>query len=116
MPPSSDWREQVLDRVRALIKEAVPEVTEEVKWRKPTNPNGVPAWSLNGMICTGETYKDHLKLTFFKGGSLPDPGGLFKQKYTGEGRRSVDIYEGDNLDETAFKELVRSAASINLHK
>lgn len=106
-----DWRGATLARVRAWIKAAVPDVVEEVKWRKPTNPNGVPVWSYDGIICTGETYKQHVKLTFAKGASLKDPAGLFNQD--GAVRRAIDIHEGESLDEKAFKDLVRAAADLN---
>lgn len=108
------WRGAVLSRLRKLIKEADPEVTEELKWRKPSNPGGVPVWSHNGGICTGETYKDHVKLTFFQGASLEDPAGLFTQP--GTLRRAIDVREGDKIDEAAFKDLVRAAVELNLSK
>ena len=108
-----DWRGEVLARVRRLIKEADPEVVEEWKWVKPTNP-GTPVWSHNGGICTGETYKDHVKLTFFKGASLDDPSHLFTQP--GTVRRAIDIHEGDKIDDEAFKTLIRAAVKLNLSK
>ena len=105
-----DWRGETLAKVRQLIKEADPEVVEEWKWVKPTNP-GTPVWSHNGGICTGETYKDHVKMTFFKGASLEDPSHLFNQP--GTVRRAIDIHEGDKIDEDAFKTLIRAAVKLN---
>jgi hypothetical protein len=107
----SDWRETTLARIRQLIKAADPEIVEEVKWRKPSNPDGIPVWYRNGGICTGETYKDHIKLTFFKGASLEDPSHLFTQP--GTVRRAIDFHEGDTIDEAAFKNLIRTAVSLN---
>jgi hypothetical protein len=107
-----DWRGKMLSRLRVLIKQADPEVIEEVKWRKPTNPAGVPVWSHGGMICTGETYKDKVKLTFAKGSSLKDPSRLFNSSLEGT-RRAIDFYEGDAIDENAFKALIRAAVSLN---
>jgi hypothetical protein len=109
---TGDWRGRRLAQVRALIHEAVPDVVEEVKWRKPSNPRGVPTWTRNGIICTGEIYKDKVKLTFAKGASVPDPDGLFNSSLDGKVRRAIDIRENDRLDETAFKDLVRSAAAV----
>lgn len=109
-----DWRKDALSLVRKLIKEADPGVTEEVKWRKPSNPGGVPVWSHGGGICTGESYKDHVKLTFFQGASLKDPAGLFTQP--GTLRRAIDIHEGDKIDEAAFRDLIRAAVELNLSK
>jgi hypothetical protein len=97
--------------VRQLIKEADPEVVEELKWRKPSNPGGVPIWSHNGGICTGETYKSVVKLTFFKGASLKDPSHLFNQD--GTVRRAINIHEGEKIDEDAFKTLIRAAVKLN---
>ncbi len=108
-----DWRGETLARVRALIKHANPEVTEEVKWRKPSSPAGVPVWSHGGMICTGETYKDKVKLTFAKGASLEDPSGLFNSSLEGKTRRAIDFHEGDEIDEAAFEELIRAAVALN---
>jgi hypothetical protein len=105
-----DWRAETLAKVRRLIKEADPEVVEEWKWVKPTNP-GTPVWSHNGGICTGETYKSAVKLTFFKGASLDDPSHLFNQP--GTVRRAIDIHEGDKIDEEAFKTLIRAAVKLN---
>jgi hypothetical protein len=109
----NDWRGETLARVRALIKEADPEVVEEVKWRKQSNPLGVPVWSHAGMICTGETYKNAVKLTFAQGASLEDPSGLFNSSLEGNTRRAIDFHEGDRIDEKAFKALVRAAVALN---
>ncbi|EFW91065.1 hypothetical protein ZOD2009_15786 [Haladaptatus paucihalophilus DX253] len=109
----SDWRGETLSRLRGLIKEADPDVVEEVKWRKPTNPHGVPVWSHNGNICTGETYKEKVKLTFAKGASLDDPAGLFNASLDAKVSRAIDIHEGDKIEEEAFKSLVRSAVALN---
>ncbi len=108
-----DWREETLSRVRALIKEADPEVVEEAKWKKASQPDGVPVWSHDGMICTGETYKAAVKLTFAKGASLEDPSGLFNSSLEGKTRRAIDIGEGETIDEDAFKELIRAAVRLN---
>jgi hypothetical protein len=102
-----DWRGETLARVRALIKQADPEVVEEWKWR------GVPVWSHSGIICTGETYKNVVKLTFAKGASLEDPSGLFNSSLEGNTRRAIDIHEGDELDETALQALIRAAVALN---
>ncbi len=109
----TDWRARALARVRALVLEAVPGAVEDVKWRKPSNPAGVPVWSSDGMICTGETYRSAVKLTFAKGAALPDPTGLFNAGLDGGTRRAIDLREGDTLDEKAFKALVRAAAARN---
>jgi hypothetical protein len=110
-----DWRGKTLAKVRALIKEADPEVVEEVKWRKPSNAmSGVPTWSHEGIICTGETYKDKVKLTFAKGASLEDPSGLFNSSLEGNTRRAIDIHEGAKIDEKALKSLIRSAVALNI--
>ena len=108
-----DWRGEMLASLRALIKQADPHVVEEVKWRKPSNPAGVPVWSHDGIICTGETYKDHVRLTFAKGASLKDPKGIFNSGLEGNAFRAIVLYEGDEIDERAFKTLVRAAASMN---
>jgi hypothetical protein len=108
-----DWRGDVLGRVRALIKEADPEVVEEWKWRKPSSP-GTPVWSHSGGICTGETYKNVVKLTFFRGAALKDPSGLFNSSLGGKVRRAIDIHEGDEIDETALKALIQEAVALNL--
>ncbi len=110
----ADWRGEMLGRVRKLIKDADPEVHETVKWRKPSNPNGVPVWEHCGMICTGETYKDKIKLTFARGASLSDPKKLFNSSLDGGTRRAVDIRQGEALDEKAFKALIREAVAANL--
>jgi hypothetical protein len=108
-----DWRGEMLARVRALIAQADPEVVEEVKWRKPSNPLGVPVWSHAGIVCTGETYKDKVKLTFAKGASLADPSGLFNSSLEGNTRRAIDFYEGNRIDEKALKALIRDAVALN---
>ena len=108
-----DWRGETLARVRRLIREADPEVVEEVKWRKPSNPLGVPVWEHDGIICTGETYKDNVKLTFAKGAALEDPSGLFNSSLDGNVRRAVDIHEGDTIDEEALQALIRAAVALN---
>ena len=107
-----DWRGETLSRLRGLIKQADPDVVEEWKWRKATNP-GVPVWSHQGGICTGETYKSVVKLTFFKGASLDDPAGLFNSSLEGKVRRAIDIKEDDEIDEKAFVTLIRAAVSLN---
>src|SRR6059036_2388977 len=107
-----DWRGKTLSRLRALIKQADPEVVEEWKWRKPSHP-GVPVWSHQGPICTGETYKSVVKLTFAKGASLDDPSGLFNTSLEGNTRRAIDIREGDAVDEEAVKALIRAAVALN---
>ena len=113
----NDWRGAAMTRVRRLIKEADPDVTEGVKWRKPSNPLGVPTWEHAGIICTGESYKDKIKLTFAHGAALEDPSGLFNSSLTGRTRRAIDIPEGAELDDTAFKALIREAIALNLaHK
>jgi len=108
-----NWRGEMLARVRALIKEADPDVVEEVKWRKPTNPMGVPVWEHLGIVCTGETYKDKVKLTFAKGAALDDPSGLFNSSLDGNVRRAIDFQEGDTIDDKAFKALIRAAVALN---
>ncbi len=106
-----DWRGKTFAKLRQLIKEADPEIEEQVKWRKRSNPAGVPVWYHDGGICTGEIYKDHIKLTFFKGASLEDPSQLFTQP--GSLRQAIDFHEGGKIDEKAFKALVRSAVALN---
>ncbi len=109
-----DWRGEMLARVRALIKQADPDVVEEVKWKKPSNAMlGVPVWEHDGIICTGETYKAAVKLTFAKGASLEDPSGLFNASLDGNVRRAIDFHEGDTIDEAAFKALVLAAIALN---
>lgn len=111
--PATDWRAAMLGRVRALILAADPSVVEEIKWKKPSNPAGVPTWSHGGLICTGETYKDKVKLTFARGAKLADPSGLFgPAKDTGT-RRAIDLKEGDMLDKEAFQALIRDAIAHN---
>jgi hypothetical protein len=110
----SDWRGETLARVRNLIKQADPEVVEEVKWRKPSNSmRGVPVWSHAGIICTGETYKNVVKMTFARGASLDDPSRLFNSSLEGNVRRAIDIHEGDKIDEKALKALIRAAVALN---
>jgi hypothetical protein len=112
-----DWRGETLARVRALIKEADPGVVETVKWQKPSNSmRGVPVWEHDGIICTGETYKSAVKLTFAKGAALEDPAGLFNASLEGKVRRAIDIREGDKIDAKAFKALVRAAVALNMSK
>jgi hypothetical protein len=109
-----DWRGETLARVRKVIKQADPEVVEEVKWRKPSNSMlGVPVWEHDGIICTGETYKAVVKLTFAKGASLKDPSGLFNSSLEGNVRRAIDIHEGDRIDEKALQALIRAAVALN---
>jgi hypothetical protein len=107
------WRAETLSRMRALIKEADPDVVEELKWAKPTNPGGVPTWSHDGILCTGESYKSVVKLTFARGAALPDPAGLFNASLGGNTRRAIDIRAGEEVDADAFKALVRAAVSLN---
>ena len=109
----ADWRGEMLTAIRKLIYEADPEVTEEVKWRKPSNPGGVPVWSHDGILCTGETYKDKVKLTFAKGASLSDPSRLFNSSLDGGTRRAIDIHKGDPIDGKALKALIRAAVMSN---
>jgi hypothetical protein len=111
-----DWRHTMLARVRKLIKAADPDIVEEVKWRKPSNPGGVPVWSHDGIICTGETYKDKVKATFAQGAKLKDPGRLFNSSLDGGTRRAIDFAEGDKIDERAFKALVRAAVEFNIER
>jgi len=110
---SDDWRGKVLSQLRALIKQADPGVDEEVKWRKPSNPAGVPVWSHDGIICTGETYKNHVRLTFARGASLQDPKGIFNANLEGNTTRAIVIRKGDVIDEKAFKALFSSAVILN---
>jgi hypothetical protein len=112
MTKSNDWRAETLGRIRTLIKEADPDAVEEVKWVKPTSP-GTPTWSHDGIICTGETYKSVVKVTFAKGASLKDPARLFNSSLEGNVRRAIDIHEGEGVDESAFKALVRQAVALN---
>jgi hypothetical protein len=108
------WRGETLARLRALIREADPEVTEEVKWRKASNPLGVPVWEHAGILCTGETYRDKVKLTFAKGAALADPSGLFNSSLDGNVRRAIDFREGDKINAQAFKALVQAAVALNV--
>jgi hypothetical protein len=110
----ADWRGAVLACVRRLIKEADPDVVEEVKWRKPSKPGGVPTWSHAGILCTGETYRDKVKLTFAKGASLADPAGLFNASLDAGTRRAIDIREGEEIDASALKALIGEAVAVNL--
>jgi len=109
-----DWRGEVLARMRKLIREADPEVVETVKWRKPSNPDGVPVWEHAGILCTGEVYKGYVKLTFARGAALDDPAGLFNAGFGGGTRRAIDIREGEAVDEAAFTALVREAVGANV--
>jgi len=111
-----DWRGETLARLRALIHAADPEVEETVKWRKANNPLGVPVWEHDGIICTGELYRDKVKLTFAYGASLDDPAGLFNSSLEGNTRRAIDIFEGRAIDAEAFRALVREAVALNLVK
>jgi len=108
-----DWRGAMLARLRRLIREADPDVVETVKWRKPSNPLGVPVWEHDGILCTGESYKDKVKLTFARGASLSDPARLFNSSLEGGTRRAIDFHQGDDVDETAFKALVAEAVAVN---
>src|SRR5215207_4478949 len=107
-----DWRGKMLSQLRTLIKQADPEVVEEWKWVKPTNP-GTPVWSHDGLICTGETYKNVVKMTFSKGAALEDPSGLFNSSLDGNTRRAIDFHEGEKIDEEALKALIRAAVTLN---
>jgi len=110
---SVDWRIERIERLRSLILAAVPEVVEEVKWRKPTNPDGVPTFSCDGLVCTLESYRDKVKLTFAKGASVDDPAGLFNASLDAGTRRAIDVHEGDRLDEDAFARLIQAAVARN---
>jgi hypothetical protein len=110
---SADWRGNTLSRIRKLIKEADPDVVEELKWKKASSPDGVPVWSHDGIICTGESYKSSVKLTFAKGASLKDPAKLFNSSLEGNTRRAIDIHEGETIDAAAFKALIRAAVALN---
>lgn len=111
----NDWRGETLARLRRLIKQADPEVVEEVKWRKPSNSMlGVPVWSHAGIICTGETYKNYVKLTFAKSASCPDPSGLFNSSLEGNTRRAIDFHEDDKINEKAFQTLIGAAVALNM--
>ena len=109
----NDWRGRTLARIRTLVKQADPEIDEEWKWQKASSP-GTPVWSHAGIVCTGETYKNVVKMTFAKGASLKDPAGLFNSSLDGNVRRAIDIHEGDTIDEAALKDLIRAAVALNL--
>jgi hypothetical protein len=109
----NDWRAKTLGQIRKLIKQADPKVVEEMKWKKPSNPAGVPVWSHDGPICTGEIYKNAVKLTFFKGAQMKDPKHLFNSSLEGKTRRAIDLHEGEEIDATAFKALIREAVALN---
>jgi hypothetical protein len=110
-----DWRADLISRIRTLITQADPEMIEEQKWKKPSNGMvGIPVWSHNGMVCTGETYKSYVKVTFAKGAELKDPSGLFNASLAGNARRAIDIHEGATIDEAGFKDLIRAAVALNL--
>src|SRR5437868_11330830 len=112
-----DWRGEMLARLRALIRQADPDVIEEVKWRKPSNGMlGVPVWAHDGMICTGETYKTYVKMTFANGAALEDPSGLFNSSLDGNTRRAIDFHQGDKINEKSLKALIRAAATLNSSK
>ena len=111
-----DWRVEMLTHIRALIQQADPEVVEESKWKKPSNPWGVPVWSHDGMICTGETHKGVVKMTFAKGAFLEDPSGLFNSSLEGNLRRAIDFHEGDKINEKALNALIRAAVALNKSK
>jgi hypothetical protein len=111
-----DWRGETLARIRGIIRQADPGMVEEVKWRKPSNPMGVPVWEHDGIVCTGETYKTAVKMTFAKGAALDDPSGLFNSSLDGNVRRAIDIHEGDRIDEKALKALIRAAVALNTAK
>lgn len=112
----ADWRHDLVDTIRALINEAEPDIEEEAKWKKASNPDGVPTFSCDGLVCTVETYKDKVKVTFAKGASLPDPTGVFNASMDAGTRRAVDLAESDVLDRAAFLELVREAVALNREK
>jgi hypothetical protein len=107
------WRGETLALVRSLIHEADPDVVEDMKWKKPTNPAGIPVWSHDGVICTGETYKDKVKFTFFNGAALNDPAGLFNAGFGGNTRRAIDFREGEKINKIALKTLIRAAVTFN---
>ena len=110
------WRGEMLARLRGVIRAADPAIVETVKWRKPSNPAGVPVWEREGIICTGETYRDKVKLTFARGAALDDPTGLFNASLDGNTRRAIDVHEGDEVDEAALRALIRAAVAVNLSK
>jgi hypothetical protein len=110
----TDWRGETLSRLRSLIRQADPQAVEEVKWRKPSNPFGVPVWEHDGIICTGETYRDKVKLTFARGAALEDHSGLFNSSLDGNVRRAIDFHEGNKIDEEGLKALIRAAVALNI--
>jgi hypothetical protein len=111
---SADWRDEMLSRIRALVMQAHPGMSEERKWRKPSNGMvGVPVWSHNGIVCTGEKYKNAVKMTFAKGAELEDPAGLFNSSLAGNVRRAIDFHQGDKIDERALKALIKAAVKLN---
>jgi len=113
-PKAGDWREETLDRIRGLILEADPEIIEERKWRKPSNGMaGIPVWSHNGIVCTGETYKNYVKVTFAKGAFVKDASGLFNSSLEGNLRRAIDFHEDDKINEKALKALIKAAVALN---
>lgn len=109
-----DWRGETLGRLRALIRDADPEVVETVKWRKAVNPHGVPVWEHAGIVCTGEVYRDKVKLTFERGAAIPDPAGLFNAGLDGGTRRAIDVRDGETVDAAAFTALIRAAVAVNM--
>ncbi len=109
----ADWRDEKLDEIRSLVKEAVPEIVEEMKWKMPSNPEGVHTWSYEGLIGHGQIFKGKVKVTFAKGAQLDDPKGLFNASLEGNAMRAIDLHEGDELNESAFKSLVKEAAALN---
>jgi hypothetical protein len=111
-----DWRSETLERIRALSREADPEVLEEVKWVKPSNPGGIPTWSHDGIICTGEIYKDKVKITFARGAALEDPSNLFNASLDAGTRRAIDLVEGADLDEQGFQALIQAAVELNIER
>lgn len=110
---TSDWRGETLGRLRELLKQAIPDVVESIKWVKPSNPDGVPTWEHNGIICTGELYKDKVKLTFAKGAQVDDPEKIFNSSLEGNARRAIDFFEGDKLNESGLVTLFANAAAVN---
>lgn len=112
----SDWRYETLQRMRELIHAADPEIIEEVKWVKPSNPDGVPTWTRGGIVCTGEMYKDKVKLTFARGASIADPDGIFNASLDAGTRRAIDLFEGDDVDAEAFTSLVQRAVATNVNR
>lgn len=111
-----EWRSETLERIRALVREADPGVSEDTKWVKPSNPAGVPTWAHDGIICTGETYKEKVKITFARGAALEDPSNLFNASLDAGTRRAIDLVEGANLDEQAFKALIQAAVELNIDR